>query len=261
MILSSEERRHEILQLLQENGKIYVNQLAQNLDVTPETIRKDLTFLEEQKLLKRIHGGAIPYTYQSHEPSFEKKRTMKQEEKKKIGRRAAMLIEDGDTIAIDIGTTTVELAAAIEGKQNLKIITNSLAVANILCQSLDQNKFDGKVMVLGGTLNEQQQSFTGSMTCEMLSQFRVDKAFISCVGITEQGVSDTDIEEVQVSKKMVQAARESFILADYSKLDTDSFCMIAPLTEFSAIICDKPCLERWQVIANENELTWICTEE
>lgn len=253
----TEERKQSILIELEENGKVYVNFLSEKLGVTPETIRRDLASLEEHRLLKRVHGGAVPFRGERLEPPFEKKRKIRQQEKERIGQRAAKCIESNDTILIDVGTTTLELCHAIHNVENLTIVTNSLKAASVLNDRLEKKAFSGNIIILGGMLNTAQQSIKGSLTAKMLEAFRVDKAFISCGGITKGYVSDFDIEEIEISKMMMNISRESILLADHSKINKEAFYLIGELTLFDYIISDLQPDEEWQDVLKDNDVTWI----
>ncbi|MCU6339677.1 DeoR/GlpR family DNA-binding transcription regulator, partial [Enterobacter quasiroggenkampii] len=132
MMLLPEERRQHILEQLNRHGKIQVASLASVLTVTPETIRRDLDELEAKQMLKRVYGGAVAYSHVKTEPHFDKKRSIEQSAKKAIGESAAALIQDGDTIVVDVGTTTVELVRAIRGVVGVTIVTNSIPAAELL---------------------------------------------------------------------------------------------------------------------------------
>lgn len=254
---TSEQRRDKILFELRNNGKVYVVRLAELLEVTPETIRRDLSDMEKKQLLTRTHGGAVPFTGNLLEPIFDKKRRMEKKEKQKIGKKAAETIKKGDTIVIDTGTTTLELCAAIEGVANITILTNSLAGAALLTRRLEQKYFSGKIIVLGGVVNTAQHSIKGSLTAQMLAPFKVNKAYLSCGGISEQSVSDYDIEEINISKIMMSIADENFVLADHTKLDRQAFYTINKLDCFDNIICDAEPDGKWDKLCQQNQITWI----
>lgn len=254
---TAEHRKENILIELKNKGKVFVAHLAATLEVTPETIRRDLSDLEKNHLLKRTHGGAIPFTGHLIEPIFEKKRKMELNEKQKIGKKAAKTIRSGDTIVIDTGTTTLELCAAIENVTNITIITHSLAGASLLTKRLEQKYFSGQIIILGGAVNSAQYSIVGSLTAQMLMPFKVNKAYISCGGISEQAVSDYNIEEVNISKIMMSLADENFILADHTKLGKQAFYKINELSHFDNIICDVDPDEAWKEQCNRNQISWI----
>ncbi|WP_141432855.1 DeoR/GlpR family DNA-binding transcription regulator [Bacillus sp. 03113] len=253
----TEERKQSILIELEQKGKVFVNILSEQLGVTPETIRRDLASLEEQRLLKRVHGGAVSFRGERIEPSFEKKRKIRQAEKKHIGEAAAKCIESGDTIVIDVGTTTLELCHAIHNVENITIVTNSLIAASTLNDRLEKKAFSGEIIILGGMLHTAQQSIKGALTAQMLNSFRVDKAFISCGGISQGYVSDFDIEEIEVSKVMMKISRESYLLADHSKINKEAFYLIGEMSLFDYLISDIDPDKEWKSLMKENNVTWI----
>ncbi|USG64228.1 DeoR/GlpR family DNA-binding transcription regulator [Brevibacillus ruminantium] len=246
MTLLPEERKQVIMDELLRNGKIQVINLAKQLVVTPETIRRDLDDLEQQRLLKRVYGGAIPYSYAKREPHFEKKQAIQQEAKALIGGIAARLLCDGDTIVLDVGTTTLEMARAIKGISQLTIVTNSLPAASLLNDLLEAKVFDGQVIMLGGVTHPAQKSVAGTFTCEQLSRFRFDKAFLSCGGIALDGFTDYDMEETLCSAMMAKRAEQVYMLADETKLGQTQFFRICGWEEVTAVICDQPMPDEWR---------------
>ncbi|MCE5173234.1 DeoR/GlpR family DNA-binding transcription regulator [Paenibacillus profundus] len=245
MMLLPDERRQHILEQLQRYGKIQVASLATALTVTQETIRRDLDELEAKQMLKRVYGGAVAYSHVKMEPRFEKKSTIEHTAKTAIGEAAATLIKDGDTIVIDVGTTTVELARAIRGVVRVTIVTNSIPAAELLNERLEAKWFDGKVIMLGGVTHPEQKSIAGALTCELLTRFHFDKAFISCGGMTSSGISDYDMEESICSNLMIQQSDQAYVLGDRSKLGETQFFRICELDKVSAVICNAPMPEDW----------------
>ncbi|MFD0829272.1 DeoR/GlpR family DNA-binding transcription regulator [Neobacillus sp. M.A.Huq-85] len=254
------ERQQYILEQLDREKKVLVASLAEKLGVAPETIRRDLDTLEKEKKLKRVHGGAIKYHQNNQEPHFAKKMKVKTGAKEAIGRKAAEFIEDGDTIMIDVGTTTIHLAKAISGVKDVTIVTNSLAAAEELNTRLENQEFDGKIIVLGGITNPTQKSIVGAMTCKMLKGFRFDKLFLSCGGITMDDVSDFDFEECLVSSTMIERANQVFLLLDSSKVDHESFYKICSLSTVDCIICDKEMPTAWKQNKLDQRLQWVRVE-
>ncbi|WP_100402840.1 DeoR/GlpR family DNA-binding transcription regulator [Bacillus sp. FJAT-42315] len=251
------ERYVYILKEIESVGKIMVAEMAHQLQVTPETIRKDLDILEKEKKLKRVHGGAVKYGQTQKEAHFNKKMNDQYYQKREIGKKAAEIIEDNDTIMIDVGTTTVHIPEHIVGVQRLTVVTNSLAAADLLNKQIENRFFDGKVIVLGGVANPEQKSVAGTLTCHMLEHFQFDKAFISCGGITPQDISDFDLEESIVSAQMIKQTNEVVLLADCSKLGNKSFYKICPTKEVHSIICDQAMPAEWKQHKNLQHIKWI----
>ncbi|MDQ6598579.1 DeoR/GlpR family DNA-binding transcription regulator [Bacillus salipaludis] len=254
------ERQQYILEQLDREKKVLVASLAEKLGVAPETIRRDLDTLEKEKKLKRVHGGAVKFHHANHEPHFVKKMNVKTKAKEAIGKKAAAFIEDGDTIMIDVGTTTIHVAKAISGVKDVTIVTNSLAAAEELNTRLENQDFDGKIIVLGGITNPTQKSIVGAMTCKMLKGFRFDKLFLSCGGITMEDVSDFDFEECLVSSTMIERANQVFLLLDSSKVGHESFYKICSLSSVDCIICDAEMPAAWKQIKFDQMIKWVRVE-
>jgi len=241
------ERFEFILKQLEVDGKIVVATIAEELQVAPETIRRDFDELEQQHLLTRVHGGAVNYTNVRNEPAFLRKLQMQKEAKRNIARLAASRICDGDTIAVDTGTTTVHIADFLLAVDDITVVTNSIAAAVQFNLAIEERRMTGKVILLGGTTNPRQSSVTGAMTLELLGNMNFDKAFISCGGISEGKVFDYDLDESLISKKMLDHSKMEFLLADASKINGKSFYQICHIEECSEILCDIACPLEWQM--------------
>lgn len=240
------ERFEFILKQLDSEGKIIVANIADALQVAPETIRRDFDELEQQHLLSRVHGGAIKYTNVRNEPVFLRKLQMHKDAKRQIARIAAKRICDGDTIAVDTGTTTVHIADFLLAVEDITVVTNSIAAAIQFNLAIEERRMTGKVILLGGTANPKQSSVAGAMTLEMLDNMNFDKAFLSCGGISEGIVYDYDLDESLISKKMLKHSKVSYLLADGSKINGKSFFQICHLDECTEILCESTCPLEWQ---------------
>lgn len=252
------ERKQKILECLYQDGKVNVVHLSDLFDVSTETIRRDLDLLEKEGLLKRVYGGAVKINYQSGEPPFLQRQNMNLQAKQAIAREAVKLIKDGDTIAMDVGTTTLEMARAIRGFSHLTVLTNSLPLCSVLLDSINQGFFYGKVILLGGEVNSQQYSISGSLCEQLLDFFHVDKAFISVGGMAlSSGISDYDIGEAMLSKKMIHQANEAIVLADSSKIGVQGLCKIASFDEVDVLICEQEKPVAWEKDLSKSEILWI----
>ncbi|WP_028986682.1 DeoR/GlpR family DNA-binding transcription regulator [Thermicanus aegyptius] len=261
MSIEAIERREEILRILQEKGKVRGIELSIRFAVSPETIRRDLEMMEQEGIVKRVYGGAVLIGKTKEEAPYLERQRQFQAEKRAIGKFAAQMIGDGESILIDVGTTTLELAKAIRGGEGVTVLTNSLSVVNTLDLSLQRGQFQGEVMVLGGTLNPAQQSIRGSLTERMIENFYVDKAFISVGGITlHEGLSDYDLQESLVTKAMMKAAKQVIVLADHSKLGIKSFYRLGRLEEADIILCDQEPPESWRKQIKQLGIEWIKVE-
>lgn len=236
-------------------------ELSVHFAVSEETVRRDLILLEKEGIAKRVYGGAVLAKPTSYEPPYLHRQKVKSEEKARIGRTAAKLIQSGDTIAIDVGTTTLELAKAIAGQERLTILTNSLAVAYHLMESLNSGRFSGQIIVVGGELNPEQQSLSGTLSESTMSQFRIDKAFISAGGISlKRGISDYDLNETGMSRRMAEAAFRTIVLADESKLDKEAFVEIVPLRKIHTVVSDAAPPKEWLQTIRSLRLEWVKSE-
>ncbi|GLC87290.1 DeoR/GlpR family DNA-binding transcription regulator [Lysinibacillus piscis] len=240
------ERFDYIIKQLEIEGKIIVANIAEALKVAPETIRRDFDELEQQRLLTRVHGGAVKYTNVRTEPAFLRKLQMNKEAKCHIARVAASRICQGDTIVVDTGTTTVHIADFLLAVDDITVVTNSIAAAVQFNLAIEERRMTGKVIVLGGMTNPAQSSLVGAMTLEALSNMNFDKAFLSCGGICDGIVYDYDLDESLLSKKMLARSKKSYLLVDSSKLNNQSFYQISSLEDCTEIFCDGACPIEWQ---------------
>ncbi|MGE5678373.1 MAG: DeoR/GlpR family DNA-binding transcription regulator [Pseudomonadota bacterium] len=227
------ERQQKILDLLKEKKVIKITDIISVFGVSTETARRDLNILESMNLLKKIYGGATFISPISSEPSYYTREVINSDEKKAIGKKAAELINDGETIILDVGTTTMELAKNLKGKNSIIVLTNSLPIVNELANT------DTSLHIMGGKLNSGFLSMSGSLTLSALKQYFVDIAFIGAGGITFQdGISDYNIEEAQVRKYSIERAKKTVLLADSSKFGTNAFAMVCPLEKVNTIVTD-----------------------
>jgi DeoR/GlpR family transcriptional regulator of sugar metabolism len=225
MSLTYEERRHTILSELDMEGKVQVHFLAERFGVTTETIRRDLDRLEKEGRLRKVYGGAVRVRSGAGEPTFVKRSQMHPLEKQAIGRLAASLIADGETVILDNGTTTLEIMRELKDRAHVTVITNSVPILNC---ALEQ--FQGKIIFAGGEVNAGYQAAVGITAHELLGQFKVNKAFISAGGLSlPDGITDYHLEEALISRKMMERAEESILVADHSKFGVTTFAQIADL--------------------------------
>jgi DeoR family transcriptional regulator, fructose operon transcriptional repressor len=240
-----DERHAYILEQLEKHGKVMVTALANEQFVTPETIRRDLAELEMNDLLTRVHGGAVPYIPSQKEMVYEKKMLLHLDEKKRLAKQAAAMIQNGDTIAVDVGSTTVHIADMIENLQFVTVVTNSLSAASRFNLAIEEQRLTGQVIMLPGTTNPYQASVKGSYTIEFLQRFNFNRSFLSCGGVTQEVVYDFDMEESLVSEAMMECSQEAILLTDSSKLNKKSVFEICPISKLSTIISDQEKPHDW----------------
>lgn len=228
----SEERREEIFAILLREGRCRVYDLASKLKVSEVTIRQDLGFLEQKGLLQRTHGGAI--LRGKKERAFHEEQKEHQKEKEAIARSALSLIQQKDWVLLDVGTTTTELAKLLPACSPLTVLTNALNIAFLL-----EDAPGISVVVTGGTLRAQQHSLVNPYAALLLSQVRVDYAFIGVSGIHEtHGVTNVNAEEAELKREFLKVARTKVIVADTSKLGRVSYARIGGLADFDLLITD-----------------------
>lgn len=226
------ERHRSILDLLAEQGGARVSELAQRLDVTEETIRRDLDKLEADGKLVRSHGGAV--AAREHEVPHWQREYVNTREKEAIAREASKLVVEGDTILLDASSSSWFLAQRLP-EVPLVVITNSLHIAIAL-----GDRPHCKVICPGGTMTPVSMSFVGSETQAMLRRYHARRLFLSCRGFDAQrGASDVSEEQAMVRRVMMEVADESNLLVDGSKLGQRALSIIAPPPAFRRIITDS----------------------
>ncbi|MGF7048402.1 DeoR/GlpR family transcriptional regulator of sugar metabolism [Paenibacillus sp. DS2015] len=257
MSLSFEKRKKKILEYLSKEGKVEVHILADEFDVSTETIRRDLERLDSEGKLKKVYGGAIKVRADSSELPFEQKTLLHTSEKAAIGKYAASLINQGDTIMLGNGTTALEIIRNLTDRSDLTLVTHSTPA---MLMALEQ--FPGRIFFVGGEVNRHQKSTYGPLAELMLNQLRVNKAFISAGGISlVDGISDYEISEATISRKMMERADETIFLADSSKFGKPTFANICSLDDVYAVITDGNCSDEWKIYLDERDITLYIADE
>ena len=226
-------RNNDIVAIARSEGRVDVEGLAEKFDVTPQTIRKDLNELCELGILQRFHGGAVLASGVSN-VGYERRQNLSIQAKHSIGRHAASLIPDNASIFINIGTTTEEVAAALQNHQGLLVITNNLNVAQIL-----RRNENIEVVVAGGILRHSDGGIVGDATVEFIRQFRVDYAVIGVSAIENDGsLLDYDFREVSVSRAILASSKKSILVADSMKLSRSAPVRIGHIAEIDYFVTD-----------------------
>jgi DeoR family fructose operon transcriptional repressor len=230
----AEERQLWIVERARAGGRVEVAALAEELGVTTETVRRDLTTLERHALLRRVHGGAIPIERLGFEPALAARDSVLTAEKERIARLALAELPDEGTILLDAGTTTARLADALPPDRELVVLTNSLPIAMSL--SVRPNL---TVLMLGGRVRGRTQAAVDAWALQALADSYVDVAFIGTNGISpERGLTTPDTTESAVKRAMIRAARRSVVLADHTKVGQDHLSRFATLDAIDTIITD-----------------------
>lgn len=228
----AQERRQRIFEAIEASGVVSMRDLSQSFDVSTITIVRDLQELEQQGLIRRVHGGAISVRGASYEPPFSARETDHIDEKERIAARAVEMINDGDSLILDVGTTTLEIARALKGKRNLTVLVSNLRAAmELASQPAIQ------VIVIGGQLRTSELSMVGHLAEETLRRFQVDKAFIGVGGITiEHGLTEFNFEEAGTKRVIIERARETIVVADHTKFGRVMLTSVASLSAIDRII-------------------------
>jgi DeoR/GlpR family transcriptional regulator of sugar metabolism len=233
------DRRTKIIEIVQESGSRSVTDLVDLFGVSEMTIRRDLRDLDREGQLRRVHGGAVSNLGRSYEPPYAVRSTRNDVKKRAIGALAAGLVQDGDSLALDVGTTTLEIAQALQGKRNLTIITASLPVANEIVSNLSLTS-DVRLILTGGIVRSDELSMIGDIAARSYCDFHVDKAFIGVGGISlEDGLTEYNLEDAMVKKPLLRNAQQRIVVADSSKFGRTTFTSIAPLDMVHTIITDS----------------------
>lgn len=261
MSLIGEERKDLILNMLNLEGKVRTVDLVDKLKVSSETIRRYLEELEAENKLKRVYGGAVKINLAREEPAHFKREITRAEEKRRIGRAAASLVEDNDVIFVDDGTTTQQMIHYLLGKKNITVLTVSVPVLYLLIDYQNKDLFSGEIYFIGGKVNSKHSRVSGAIAEKMIETFYADKAFISIDGIMMgQGITGFDAERGQLARKLIEHSKQSIVLSDHSKFGEVQFYKIADLKEIDLIISDFPVPKEWEPYLAEKGVNWIHAE-
>ncbi|WP_157019005.1 DeoR/GlpR family DNA-binding transcription regulator [Mesorhizobium xinjiangense] len=247
-------RHNEIIQIAKREGRVLVDDLAAHFGVTPQTIRKDLNDLCQQRLLTRIHGGALfPSGIENVE--YEARREIAASEKDAIGKAAARLIPDGASLFINIGTTTEAVGKALLDHDGLMVITNNINVANRMrvYPSIE-------VVIAGGVVRGSDGGIVGEAAVDFIRQFKVDYAVIGTSAIDADGaLLDFDFREVKVAQAILANARHVILVADSTKFERTAPVRIAQLSQVDTFITDRCDIETIRRICEESEVELVET--
>ena len=230
----AEERRAQIVAILKKEKKVFVNDLCKTLDVSAVTVRTDLSELETRGVLKRTHGGAILNSKATFEEVSSKKEVKNVKQKQAIAEEALKYIEDGDTIALDTGTTTMVLAEKLVDKKGLTVITSDLKIALFLEENSDAN-----IILLGGTIRKGYHCAVGPIADKGMETLYVDKCFIATNGLTaEKGLSTPNLEQAEVKRLMVGHSNQVIAVCSGEKVGRNALVSFAPANAIQTLITD-----------------------
>lgn len=229
------ERHTFIVDRARRQNRVDVTELAITLDVTPETIRRDLTALERHGLLRRVHGGAIAIERYGFEPTLESRTGHHQEEKRRIAEKAATLVPDSGVVLLDAGTTTGAIAELLPHRDELTVVTDSLSIATVLAR-----RTDVKLHVLGGRVRHRTLAAVGPWADHALAGVHIDVAFIGTNGLSvARGLSTPDAAEAGTKRAMIEATARTVVVCDHSKVGTNHFHRFGALSAVDTIVTDS----------------------
>ena len=248
-----QQRREKILDLIREDGHAKVLQLSKIFKVTEVTIRQDLEKLEKDGFIEREHGGAYLKNIGLNVKNIVLQNQEHLAEKAAIARKALEHINDGDTIILDSGSTTTEIAKLITGFKNLTVITNSLNIALTLGVDTEIN-----LVVTGGEFKAPTLSLTGQKAADFFEGLHVDKLFLATAGITlKAGLTYPSISDIVVKRAMIESANEVYLVADSSKIGKSSFASLGALSLIDFLITDSKINEEDINMLKRNDIKMI----
>ena len=230
MTVNISERRETILEVLADDGSVSVADLAKRLGVTVVTARADLAALEEEGLVVRTHGGAMP----AYHPTILERIRSEKDRKAGIAKAAAAEIQSGDTVMISAGTTTALIAKYLLGKRDVHVVTN-----NTLLLMYARSNPQLRITLVGGEFRAAEEGIIGPMALESLDQFHVAKAFIGVDGASvKQGFTAHFVETADLVRKMAEQADETIVISDSGKFGKPGFARILPFSGVDALVTD-----------------------
>ncbi|MCC3373236.1 DeoR/GlpR family DNA-binding transcription regulator [Cohnella sp. REN36] len=229
----STEREKRIVELLQEQSPSTIEELAKQLQISEVTVRRDLAAMESKGLVARTRGGAA-LPDQGNEPLFVQRQRKNHDLKRRIAQYAADQIREGEVIALDVGTTTAELAKALVKRRGITVFTSSFQVASILSKSNLQ------VYMIGGLIRFNEMSMVGSIAIETIKKFNFDRYYLGLASISkDRGLTDYSVEEAEVKQAFIAQSKQVIALADKTKLGTSSLLKVCDFDQLSELITNR----------------------
>ncbi len=247
------ERRNQIMEALRRDERVLVGPLAQQFDVSEETIRRDLANLEQLGLAVKCYGGAT-LADNRNAPPFKVRKKLNVEEKKAVAALVAEMVDDGDFLMLDDSSTSYFVLRALHGKRGLTIVTNSIEIILEL-SGLHEN---WKVVSTGGNLDQDVFAFFGRQAEETIRSFHVDKAIISCTGLNLKGqFTEAGIENANIKQAMMAASRETILAMDNHKFNKTAFLSVGDVHEVNAIVTNTDPGRAWRDFLDEQKVRLI----
>jgi DeoR/GlpR family transcriptional regulator of sugar metabolism len=244
-----ETRRRRLLDLISRQGFATLDELMKTLHVSESTVRRDLEALDVAGSVKRTHGGAVYSGEVRAMPAFDERTGTAAAEKAAIGRMTASLVEDGDTVLLDGGTTTLEVARALQGRR-IQVVTNSLPIAQLLAssQSID-------LILIGGYIYPRTGVAMGPLAIEAMRGIRVRKAILGAGGIVADGIYNSNLLLVETERQMMACGQEVVIVADHTKFGRLALARLCGLDEVHRVVTDPGLPDTFRAVLEEASVT------
>jgi DeoR family glycerol-3-phosphate regulon repressor len=230
-----QKRQNEIMASVRQHGACSIIELARQLEVSDETIRRNIKPLVDQGLIDKVHGGVVLSQKQEPEPPFGKRMNERVEAKQLISARVATIIKDGDSIMLDTGSTTAYVARALSDHRNLSVVTNCTEIARTLAREASN-----RVHLCGGALRSDDWATFGSSAIDFVRQFHVNYAILSIGGVTaDGGFMDYHLEEAEFSRAVIAQAKKTIVVADHSKFGNPNFIRVCDFDEVDMVVVEQ----------------------
>ena len=230
-----QSRREIALELLHERGEVAVSELSERTGVSPMTIRRDLEVLEQEGALRRVHGGAITSDSRGYAAPYSVRAQRNVEPKQRIGKAAAALLGERETVILDVGTTTLQVARALHGRRNLTVLTPSMQIANLLAKERGI-----RLMLTGGTVTVSEMSLVGDLADHAFSGLRFDTFIMGVGGFdVDAGCTEFNQDDARVKRAALASVRRCIVVADSAKLGKVTFARICPLDRVDVLVTDE----------------------
>lgn len=253
------ERRQSLLDALHKQPGLSVPELALDMNVSEGTVRNDLNALELQGLLTRVHGGAVLIQQdQFQNNTFIRRYQQNAAAKRAIAREAAAVVSNDSSILLDASSTAYYFAKALYKHQRLRVMTNGFDAARELSQNTTNS-----VILIGGVVNNGSSSVTGLLSEHFIEELHIQKAFLSCSGLSlERGMTEVQLAEAQLKRKVIESSQELFALVDSSKFGTEDLTSFAKLEKINCLFTDQPLSLVWsERLEQAGVAVSICQEE
>jgi DeoR/GlpR family transcriptional regulator of sugar metabolism len=252
-----EERRQRVLDLVSERGFIALTDLVQSFkdDVSESTLRRDLDYWHKQGVVRRTHGGAMFIGDAATLPALEERSSSQLEEKRALARAVVKRIGEGETILLDGGTTTLEVARLLVGR-SLQIVTNSLPIASLFASSRETD-----LVILGGYVYPKTGVALGPLTVRMMDDIHVHQLIMSVGGITAKGLFNSNLLLVETQRQMMRCADEVVVLADHTKIGRQALAYLCNLSDIDLLIVDNQLSAEQRELLTQNDVRLVVAGE